>query len=81
MLDKLDEYSRDTRLKKVDCFVCCVMSHGEEGHVFGSDGLPVLIKDMMSPFKPCPQLTGKPKIFLIQACQGKTTQQQGKTFD
>jgi len=72
MMGILDAASTDPRLQKYDCFVCCIMSHGEEGHVFGSDGLPVLIKDMTSLFKPayCPQLTGKPKVFLIQACQG-----------
>jgi len=80
MLDILDAARRDRRLKEYDCFVCCVMSHGKEGHVYGSDGLPVAIKDMTSLFRPayCPHFAGKPKIFLIQACQGRIRRHRGK---
>lgn len=57
-----------------DCFVCVILSHGEEGIVFGTDK-PVDIKDLAAYFKGdnCPGLVGKPKLFIIQACRGYQT--------
>jgi len=54
-----------------DCILVAVMSHGELGILYSCD----------QPYKPdrlwshftgdkCPTLAGKPKMFLIQACQG-----------
>lgn len=54
-----------------DCFVCCILTHGEHGQLWGTDHrFPV---DMVySHFlgDACLTLVGKPKIFFIQACQG-----------
>nr|KAG5693984.1 hypothetical protein BaRGS_002282 [Batillaria attramentaria] len=60
-----------------DCFVCCVLSHGDLGVVYGSNGVPVKIKDLTKNLRPqfCPTLTGKPKLFFLQACQGKGRQE------
>lgn len=57
-----------------DMFVCVILSHGEEGIVFGTDK-PVLIKDLADLFKAdcCTTLAGKPKLFIIQACRGYQT--------
>ncbi|KAM6920176.1 caspase-8-like [Lycodopsis pacificus] len=59
-----------------DAFVCCILSHGGKGVVFGVDDQPLSIKAITGTFKPTaqPTLTGKPKVFLIQACQGGQTQ-------
>ncbi|KAM4560821.1 caspase-8 [Fundulus diaphanus] len=64
-----------------DCLVCCVLSHGMEGGVYGVDGNTVLIKDLMQPFtgQMCLSLVEKPKIFFIQACQGKNEQRPIQT--
>ncbi|KAK0043784.1 caspase-3 [Biomphalaria pfeifferi] len=53
------------------CFVCVILTHGEEGYVFGTDD-KVQVEQMVAPFKghKCLSLAGKPKIFLIQACRG-----------
>ena len=50
-----------------DCFACAILSHGEEGYVFGSDGR-IQIDKLVAPFKghKCQSLAGKPKIFFIQ---------------
>ncbi|XP_067687875.1 caspase-10-like [Haliotis asinina] len=63
--------------KDFDCFVCCVLSHGAQGHIYGTDGRLVSITDMTGPFKSvvCPSLAGKPKLFFIQACQGREKQE------
>ncbi|KAM6269111.1 caspase-10 [Porphyrio hochstetteri] len=62
--------------KDRDCFVCCILSHGESGAVYGKDEELVSIRTIMSHFtaKQCPQLAEKPKLFFIQACQGKEIQ-------
>lgn len=51
-----------------DCFVCCVLSHGDEGVIYGRDGT-LKVDDLIAPFKPnalAQTLAGKPKVFFIQ---------------
>ncbi|XP_048200929.1 caspase-8 [Perognathus longimembris pacificus] len=57
-----------------DCFICCILSHGDRGIVYGTDGKKANIYDLISYFTSsnCPSLVGKPKIFFIQACQGQS---------
>ena len=50
------------------CCACAIMSHGEEGLVYGNDDF-VKIKDITKMFQ-TRGLAGKPKFFLFQACQG-----------
>ncbi|XP_051982997.1 caspase-3-like isoform X2 [Xyrauchen texanus] len=52
-------------------FVCVMLSHGDEGVFFGTDGA-VEFKSLTSLFRGdrCPSLVGKPKLFFIQACRG-----------
>uniref|UniRef100_A0A8C0H3J3 Caspase-8 n=1 Tax=Chelonoidis abingdonii TaxID=106734 RepID=A0A8C0H3J3_CHEAB len=59
-----------------DCFVCCILSHGDKGIVFGTDGQETSIQELTTSFTGmnCPSLAGKPKVFFIQACQGDTFQ-------
>lgn len=56
-----------------DSFVCCILSHGSEGHVFGTDSVMVSLNDLtgMVDAQRCPSLVGKPKLFFLQACRGK----------
>ena len=56
-----------------DCFVCCLLSHGADGGIFGTDCELVEIKDITAMFKgvACPTLANKPKLFFIQACRGQ----------
>ncbi|NWX88522.1 CASPA protein, partial [Nothoprocta pentlandii] len=59
-----------------DCFICCILSHGESGAIYGKDGELISIRTIMSYFtaKQCPALAEKPKLFFIQACQGQKIQ-------
>ncbi|KAI5178977.1 Caspase-8 [Manis pentadactyla] len=59
-----------------DCFICCILSHGDKGIIYGSDGQEAPIYELTSYFTGlrCPSLAGKPKIFFIQACQGDNFQ-------
>ena len=56
-----------------DSFICCILSHGKEGQIYGSDSERVELADITSKLtgSSCPTLTGKPKMFFIQACRGK----------
>lgn len=55
-----------------DCFVCCILSHGERDCVYGSNGIAEKISSLMRNLQACscPSLAGKPKLFFVQACQG-----------
>ncbi|KAL3988097.1 5-hydroxytryptamine receptor 3 [Sarotherodon galilaeus] len=59
-------------LEHGDAFICSILSHGGKGVVLGTDRNPLSIKEITRKFRGCDQsvLTGKPKVFLIQACQG-----------
>ncbi|XP_045081875.1 caspase-3 [Coregonus clupeaformis] len=52
-------------------FVCVMLSHGDEGVFYGTDG-NVELKKLTGLFRGdrCKTLVGKPKLFFIQACRG-----------
>ncbi|KAK6174792.1 hypothetical protein SNE40_013371 [Patella caerulea] len=56
-----------------DCFICFILSHGDDDGIAGSDGKKMPWENIYDYFngKQCETLAEKPKIFLIQACQGK----------
>ena len=56
-----------------DSFVCCILSHGKEGHVYGTNSVMVSLDDLSKKVDAnhCPSLGGKPKLFFLQACRGK----------
>ena len=60
------------RLETSSCFVCCIMTHGDMGLIYGSDSKLLNIKDHITDLfkeKDCSFLAGKPKLFFIQACR------------
>ncbi|NXF37491.1 CASP8 protein, partial [Nyctibius bracteatus] len=65
-----------------DCFVCCILSHGKKGIIYGVDGQEVPIQELTTSFtgQNCHSLAGKPKVFFVQACQGDACQ-QGVTIE
>ncbi|XP_015414641.1 PREDICTED: caspase-10 [Myotis davidii] len=72
-LDKvLQEYKSHPDHADGDCFVFCVLTHGQFGAVYSSDQALIPIREIMSHFtaQQCPGLANKPKLFFIQACQG-----------
>ena len=75
MTGTLKMYAKDAISETNDSFICCILSHGDERGVFGTDGEVVSIEELASSFngRNCPKLNGKPKIFFIQACRGENT--------
>ena len=89
MYDELESY-RKRNHTEFDAFACCILSHGKLGAVYGVDGMPIAISDLQGLFTgvKCQSLAGKPKIFIINACQGGSKQigvtpvvQDGPTSD
>ena len=64
-----------------DCFVCTILTHGEEGVVYGTDD-KVEVKVLLEPFKGnnCRGLVGKPKIFFIQVSLSLWGMSQNNVF-
>jgi hypothetical protein len=56
--------------------IVCILSHGDENVVEGTDGKSLNINELKYKFNSndCPSLNGKPKIWIIQACQGTENQ-------
>ncbi|KAL3854129.1 hypothetical protein ACJMK2_013407 [Sinanodonta woodiana] len=77
MARALVDIAQNTDHSHYDCFVCCILSHGALGHVFGSNGKLIPIRDLTSCVQAnrCHTLAGKPKLFFIQACQGREKQE------
>ncbi|XP_073726933.1 caspase-8-like isoform X1 [Misgurnus anguillicaudatus] len=68
MLEVVKEFAEKDH-SQMDIFVCCVLSHGEKGAVFGVDGELVEIYELMQHPAKCRSLANKPKLFFIQANQ------------
>jgi caspase 6 len=50
-----------------DCFLCVVMSHGNEDKIVASDNQEISFEEIMAPIKECASLKDKPKLFFFQA--------------
>ena len=76
LLKELDSVIKEERLHPAhtegDAFILAIFSHGAKGRIFGIDGRDVKIEAIKEAFdgKHCKSLAGKPKLFIIQACQG-----------
>lgn len=57
-----------------DCILVAILSHGKMGYIHARDSFYSL-ESIWRPFATdkCPSLAGKPKLFIIQACQGDLT--------
>uniref|UniRef100_A0A8D0H6B4 Caspase-3 n=1 Tax=Sphenodon punctatus TaxID=8508 RepID=A0A8D0H6B4_SPHPU len=66
----LQNVAKDDHSKR-SSFVCVLLSHGEDGLIYGTDR-HLELKMLTSLFRgdKCKSLAGKPKLFFIQACRG-----------
>ncbi|XP_071950866.1 uncharacterized protein [Antedon mediterranea] len=79
MTDVMDEMRRRDH-SQYDCFVCCILSDGRLGEVFGSDGKTCNMLQLASNLRAdkCESLHSKPKVFFIQASR---TKEKDDSFD
>ena len=65
----IEESARDH--SQADAFILFIMTHGENGFVFGIDGSKVSIDDEIAGILgECLTLRNKPKLLFFQACRG-----------
>ena len=60
----------ETDHSQCDSFVCCILSHGSNGKIYGSDDYTIKLEDIKNTVIQCPSLVGKPKMFFIQSDRG-----------
>ncbi|XP_033125401.1 caspase-3-like isoform X3 [Anneissia japonica] len=79
---KINDYSKMNH-SQYDCFIFAVLTHGINGALYTVDERLVQVDDILKCFsgEGCPTLTGKPKIFFIQACRGEMFDQGVEATD
>lgn len=55
---------------KYDAVIVAILSHGENGQIYGMDEELIPVEQLISYFKSSQSLAGKPKLFFLQACRG-----------
>uniref|UniRef100_A0A673AF77 Caspase 2, apoptosis-related cysteine peptidase n=1 Tax=Sphaeramia orbicularis TaxID=375764 RepID=A0A673AF77_9TELE len=68
----IENFSRRADHRTMDSCVVCLLSHGVEGAIYGTDGQLLQLDWVFESFDNahCPLLQNKPKMFFIQACRG-----------
>lgn len=66
----IEKVCKQTDHTQCDSFVCCLLSHGDSGKIYGVDDRPVYLDELKQATIKCKSLVMKPKIFLIQSCRG-----------
>ncbi|KAM6995140.1 caspase-2 isoform 4-T4 [Tautogolabrus adspersus] len=68
----IENFGRRQEHRTVDSCVVCLLSHGVEGAIYGTDGELLQLDWVFEAFDNahCPLLQNKPKMFFIQACRG-----------
>ena len=70
-LEQVMQEQAKLNYEKYDCFLCVVMSHGNEDKLVTSDNKVISFEEIMAPIKKCSSLSDKPKLFFFfQACRG-----------
>lgn len=69
----IENFCRRPDHRTVDSCVVCLLSHGVEGAIYGTDGQLLQLDWVFKAFDNanCPLLQNKPKMFFIQACRGE----------
>lgn len=77
----LDEVRKKDH-KDNGALIVCILSHGYLNTVTGACSEDLGIDEIMILFRAdcCPSLSGKPKLFIFQICQGQKTQPIGMTI-
>lgn len=68
----------ERKIPEYACLVVCILSHGDEGTVCGTDSKEVSIEKAKEQFFNKTSLSGKPTIWIIQSCQGNLKQENLK---
>ena len=77
MIETLTLIASQDEQAAYECFICCILTHGFNGGIYGNDGSILRIEKLKNVFEDSTYLFDKPKLFFIQACQGD---QDGRGF-
>lgn len=80
IVESINKIVLKTIQEKYDCIILCILSHGEEGVVYGSNSIAVKVSQIKS-LLTRNELIKIPKILLIQACQGTNLQKSVENND
>ena len=77
MSNTIDEYSSKFDHSKYDCFVACILSHGQKSsennkdEICGTDGKGIPVDFIIRKFdaRSCKSLMYKPKLFFLSCCR------------
>lgn len=66
----------ETMTKSTSSLFVAILSHGLEGCVFGSNSIPLEVREIKNQIYKCGDhlLIGRPKCLIVQACQGQDLQ-------
>jgi hypothetical protein len=67
MVKKIEKDAKMLENTDFACFVCIIMARGNFDQIFGVDGKFVCLEDLIWPVQVCSGLTGKPKLFFVEA--------------
>ncbi|XP_063396808.1 caspase-3-like [Mytilus trossulus] len=72
----IKERNKIENWKDIQCIVLIIMSHGSSGYIYGNDGNPIKLTDLIDVFdsEHCLGLDDKPRLVFVQACRGETDQ-------
>ena len=67
IVDILEE-NRQRDHYSYDSFICCILSHGKLGHIYGSDSVAIPLDEVTAMLNGdnCKSLAKKPKMFFLQ---------------
>ncbi|XP_068084143.1 caspase-3-like [Anabrus simplex] len=76
-ITKLQQTIQNEVRREHSSFILCILSHGKRDEVYCTDGFSFKIEEIEKLMlgQTCPALLGKPKILIVQACQGEDTLQ------
>lgn len=82
LTEEKDKANLTSILKGFASLVICILSHGGlDNTVYGTDGELVDIQKLQLVLEQCPELKGKPKVFIIQTHFRQQTQEEQKNDD
>lgn len=71
IFELFNKVTMETDHSQCDSFVCCLLSSGDPGRIYGSDYCPIRLEDLKNSVVQCPSLIGKPKIFFLESGRGR----------
>jgi caspase 3 len=81
MVKKMKKDAESSKFKDYSCFVCIILAHGNLKEIYGVDGkFFCLEQDIVRSYAECSSLTGKPKFFFVDVCEGELVGERFESY-